>query len=107
MNTKTTEIKWGPLTKTDFRLIGEIADRAEALSEKHGSSFNRITGAEFKRRLIMDLNAAHCNGCELQLAALLAADDGNFSHDVFGIARHIDRETGQLKDSFLPRYTAK
>ena len=107
MNTKTIEIKWGPLTKTDFRLIGEIADRAEALSVKHGSSFNKKTGAEFRRGIVMDLNAVHCNGCELQLAALLAADDGNFSHDVFGITRHIDRGTGQLKDSFLPRYAAR
>lgn len=51
----------------------------------------------------MDINACHCNGCPLDLEKLLAFDDANFFHDLYGIRRHINRKTGQLEDCFLPR----
>lgn len=46
------------------------------------------------------------DGCPLKLEALAKADEANFAHDVFGIRRHIDRETGKLGDCFLPRFAA-
>jgi hypothetical protein len=52
----------------------------------------------------MDIAATHCNGCRLNLAALLVADPGNFMHDILGIRAHIDRKTGKLTDHFLPRF---
>lgn len=51
----------------------------------------------------MDITAAH-KVCPLKLEQLLAADDANFSHDVFGIRRHLNRETLQIEDYFLPRF---
>jgi hypothetical protein len=54
----------------------------------------------------MDIIATHCNGNPLRLRDLLAADDFNFTHDVGGIMRHLDRETGALMDHFRPRYSA-
>ena len=54
----------------------------------------------------MDVSACHLNGCPLRLPELLAADNGNFAHDIGGIARHLDRETGELQDDFLPRFAA-
>ena len=51
----------------------------------------------------MDIVATHANGCPLDLAQLAIADDYTFMHDVQGIHRHIDRETGQLTDCFVPR----
>jgi hypothetical protein len=42
----------------------------------------------------------------LDLDKLLTADDFNFSHDVFGIARHINRRTGEIEDFFVPRCAA-
>lgn len=54
--------------------------------------------------LVMDLTAVHLNTCPLRLADLLAADDFNFSHDVFGIHRNIDRNTGELRDCWSPRF---
>lgn len=51
----------------------------------------------------MDLTACHLNGCPLDLAKLLAADDFNLAHDMFGINRHLDRRTGKLTGHFLPR----
>lgn len=47
-----------------------------------------------KLTLLMDLNACHCNGTPLRLADFVAAGDGDFFHDVAGIAVNMDRETG-------------
>lgn len=55
----------------------------------------------------MDVEAAHSNGCPLNLEELLATDDGTFGHDVFGIRRFIDRETGKVGGCFLPRLAQK
>lgn len=52
----------------------------------------------------MDVTAVHANGTPLRLAELAEADDLNFAHDLCGIRRHIDRETGNLTDGFLPRF---
>ena len=53
----------------------------------------------------MDITACHANGNPLGLQRLLLADDFTFAHDVFGIRGHINRETGQLEDCFVPRLT--
>ena len=42
----------------------------------------------------------------LRLADLLAADGFNFSHDLAGIQRHINRRTGLLEHLFCPRFAA-
>jgi hypothetical protein len=57
--------------------------------------------------LEMDITAAHLNGCPLDLSKLLAAPMLDFAHDIFGIQRHIDRNTGKLLDCFLPRSSVK
>lgn len=54
----------------------------------------------------MDIEAAHWKR-PLYLRNLLAASDENFAHDVFGIIRHLDRETGELRDCFVPRYAVR
>ena len=53
--------------------------------------------------LHMDLTAVHANGTPLDLPKLLAADEFNFAHDINGITRHLDRNTGKLLHFFLPR----
>lgn len=53
----------------------------------------------------MDISAVHYT-CPLRLADLLAADRFNFSHDMCGIQRHLNRETGKLGGFFLPRFAA-
>lgn len=55
----------------------------------------------------MDLVATHANGCPLDFQRLEAADDFNLLHDVLGIERHLNRDTGQLQDFFLPRFALK
>ena len=60
-----------------------------------------------RMELNMDITAAHLNGCPLDLAKLLAADDNNFGHDVFGIRKYIDRSTGKIGECFVPRYAKR
>jgi hypothetical protein len=53
----------------------------------------------------MDITACHANGNPLELRKLFGANDFEFAHDVLGIHKHIDHETGQLRECFLPRYS--
>ena len=57
-------------------------------------------------RFMMDITACHANGCPLRLSDFLNADDFNFFHDAHEICLNIDRETGQLRNGFLPRFSA-
>jgi hypothetical protein len=86
-------------TRDEHRLIMAIADRATTmgLASKPRVEYAR-TDAE------MDITAAHANGCPLRLSELLVAKPFDFAHDVFGIRRHLNRETGQLENCFVPRY---
>ena len=55
-------------------------------------------------KLAMDLTACHANGCPLRFGELLIADDFNFAHDIGGIAKNINRETGKIENFFRPRF---
>ena len=52
--------------------------------------------------LAMDLTVCQNRG-HVDLQALLDAPYGTFVHDLDGIHNHLDRETGELADCFLPR----
>jgi len=55
--------------------------------------------------MMLDLKACHSNGCPLDLEAMLAAPrDADIVHDISGIERHLNRETGKLEGGFTPRY---
>lgn len=79
-------------SKFEMGLIMKIVKRAQALD----MGYNTMDAT-------MDIEATHCSGNPLDLQKLLAADDFNFAHDVFGIRRHIDRATGKLMQCFSPR----
>lgn len=83
-------------TKEEYRLIHQIAKRAAIMALANNVNYP-IGDIE------MDLDAVNSNGYELDFEKLSKFDDGNFAHDIFGIRRHIDRETGGLKDFFIPR----
>lgn len=85
-------IDWTQVSKDDSRLCADIASRALGF----GDSRKRLD-------ILMDLEAVHAS-VGLRLAELLAADDFNFQHDVDGIRRHLNRETGELGGHFLPRF---
>jgi hypothetical protein len=85
------------VSPVDFKLIQQIAARAMEIAKANDLNCKRMD-------LEMDLTACHANGCPLRLTDLLAADDANFGHDVFGIARYLNRSTGILASGFCPRY---
>lgn len=91
----TQSINW-TVTSQEASLIEQIVNRAVAVARKAGVKYT-------KQNIWMDLTAAHCNGCRLNLTGLLAAPDFDFAHDVFGIRRYLDRTTGELTDCFIPR----
>ena len=82
------------ISKQDSKLVSSIVARAQRMEK-------RIDNLS----LTMDLTACHANGCPMDFKRLLDADDFNFTHDVGGITRHLNRETGQLEDCFLPRFS--
>ncbi len=88
-------------TDHEAHVIRDIARRARALETKHGGSPRPIM------QWCMDITATHANGNPLRLDELLAADDFNFMHDVFGIYRCLDRDTGKLTGFFRPRFSAR
>lgn len=88
-------------TTAENELMVQIIERNDQIRAKYGAP--ELTATE-RKYLHMDLSACNANGCPLHFAALLAADEHNFVHDVEGISEHMDRQTGQLKDHFLPRF---
>ncbi len=85
------------VSKEDAAIIEKIADRAIKAAMGAGWMYDPV-GAR------MDITACHRNGTPLRLDELLDADDFNFSHDVFGIRRNLDRTTGKLLNHFCPRF---
>lgn len=92
------QINW-KVSKSDALKITKIAQRASRLATEHGASYPVLEAD-------MDVTACHNNGMPLDLDNLLAFDAFNFAHDVFGIRRHINRETGELENCFVPRCSA-
>lgn len=88
---KTEQISW-KISSKDAELVGKIADRAQP---------------EDRQGFVMDMMATHANGNPMDFEKLLSADDFNFNHDVYGIERHLDRETGKLRNCFSPRCSAR
>lgn len=80
----------------DRQTIRQIANRAMAASRKHKLGLRKLETE-------MDVMAVHANGTPLDLNKFLDADEFNFAHDLMGIVNTLDRETGQLRNFFLPR----
>src|SRR3990167_3709480 len=86
-------------TQEESHIVMAIARRAVVMAAKARIDYDFQSAC-------MDITATHSNGCPLKLGELLVADDFNFSHDVFGIRRYIDRDTGELTRCFVPRFAA-
>ena len=84
-------------TATEQEMISSIAERAIRAARKVSIEYPFVDA-------MMDITAVHANGMPLRLAELLEADDFDFNHDIFGIRRHLDRQTGTLRDCFVPRH---
>jgi hypothetical protein len=87
------------ISPEDADLIEQIVNRA--FKELYPSQSNRPS----RLHLLMDLTAVQANGNPLYLRELLNAPPFDFAHDIYGIRRHLNRETGQLANCFVPRYS--
>jgi hypothetical protein len=90
-------IKWNRITRNEDPIIENIVQRLVKYGYEAGCPVDRMPAS-------MDIRAAHL-AHPLRLAELLAADEFNFKHDVYGILNHIDRNTGEMKDFFCPRFS--
>lgn len=81
-------------TPDEFKLIGLVVVRAASFAHRYDY---------LRRDLLMDLTACNANGMPLDFEKLLSFDDFSFTHDVLGIRRYINRDTGQLTGFFVPR----
>lgn len=93
-------VDWSELDDEEVKLIHQIAKRGAEYAFAHGREDIGLMD------LTMSTAAAHVT-TGLDLERLLSADQENFVHDVFGINRYVDRETGELRDNFLPRFSAR
>lgn len=89
-------VQFADLTVEERKTVLAIVDRAVRLYAAHDVEIDALS-------LDMDLCATHYT-CPLRLADLLAADEFNFVHDISGIMRHLNRQTGELGGCFLPRF---
>ncbi len=97
--TMKNQTAYGPqftASKFEMLLLRQIAQRAVNLAIELRVDY------QFQDAW-MDLEACHCNGMEMNLQKLLDAPDADFGHDVFGIRRYIDRNSGKITNCFMPR----
>lgn len=92
----------------DLKLIRAIADRAVALYGKLGALGPSDDLSSAQIGIADELLTVHHDIVPLRLAELLAADDGNFAHDIAGIHRHLEHDAASkaahLTDGFYPRF---
>ena len=82
---------------SDDVLISQIAKRYNSVLAQHG--INAVDHLS----MVMDIEGVH-KVMPLNLHALLAADVGDFAHDVGGIFQHFDRASRTVADCFVPRF---
>ena len=81
----------------DQALIGQILKRGMDMARDFNVKLDHVT-------LAMDIVACHCNGTPLKLLQMLMSDPSDFSHDLLGITRFIDRESGKMREGFKPHF---
>lgn len=97
MTTEAKRVEFARFTAGEREAVDRIVDRAMGL-------FAEARVEKTRMDVEMDLAAVHAH-TPLRLGALAAADEFNFAHDIGGIHRHLNRQTGELEDCFLPRFT--
>jgi hypothetical protein len=93
---KTFSIPSFQTTREEAEFIHRIAMRAAVLYQDAKIKMETL-------EIDMDVTAVHANGCRLNLEKLFAFPDFDFMHDITGMNRHLDRNTGKLRDCFVPR----
>jgi len=93
-------IEFATLTEEQEDYLKIILERIQKMNQLGDCDYDLLD-------LRMDLTAIHQNDVELDFKRLAEAKEFNFQHDIFGIRKHIDRNTGKLTRGFLPRLILK
>lgn len=91
------------VSQTEALQIKQILTRVLAYDPHRGGRTKRARQQRWQE-LSMDMAATHANGCPLDLARMVTGSIFDVMHDVIGIRAHLDRDTGQLRDLFRPRF---
>jgi hypothetical protein len=89
-------ITFAQFSPRENELVDRIVRRAVAMYADAGHPRDAIS-------IRMDISAVHAR-IPLRLGELAKADNFNFSHDIGGIAEHLDRTAGLLTGHFMPRF---
>jgi len=90
-------IKFPQLSAQEMTLINEITTRAV-------KAFKDIDIIRDPIDIQMDVESVHASS-GLRLYDFANADPFSFAHDIFGINRNLNRDTGKLENHFLPRFS--
>lgn len=99
MSTTKTDTK--PTPADTAKLLALVANRAARMDLKHNKH-----NAEDLISWEMTIYHGH-RAIPMDLEYLLGFDDFNFAHDVFGLRRHLNRETLKVENCFVPRSAKK
>lgn len=81
----------------------EVSSADKPLLKKCVARALALFGGVDAQSIEMDLSAVHANDTPIDFKKLLDASTEDFVHDLAGIYRHLNRNTGKLEDHFLPR----
>lgn len=89
----------------DMAAIVALTKRMVALVESYGAAqLAQDKGAIIASSMQLGLDVAMVHSrTPLELGQLLLTSDDDFTHDMAGIARNVDRLTGYLRNGFTPR----
>lgn len=97
MQPRNYTINWEQLSNDELNLLHGITQHAVKVARKSGIPLDPMN-------TLTSLSVVHIS-TPLRLPDLLEADEDDLMHDVLGIIRHLDPDTGRLGDLFSPRYT--
>ena len=87
----------------NFKLDGESRDLIDTIVSRFFEAFP--DHPRDRTSVVMDLIACHNGGCPLDFGAMATFEDfAQVSHDITGIGRYLDRETGEMDSGFAPRF---
>lgn len=91
-----SQINW-KTSDEERKIIRKVVDRISRLNKPA-----ELTN-EDKLNVTMTLTACHLNGNPLDFEKMLICDEFTLFHDLVGIEKHLNQETGKIERHFLPR----
>lgn len=98
---KSTSPREVSFDRTDEEdLLMDVA--VERYARHSASKECKMTEGEMNN-LKMTLSACHANGNPLDFRKMMEVEDSTFLHDITGICKNMNVDTGKLRNFFVPR----